>query len=123
MGHIDPNLLLTVFLGLLGIVVSVVIWAASTHAARVQARESRLARENLIDVQTLNEVKRIYESAIQQLEGEVGRLRAEARKFEERAIHLESELAHLRERLKDEDGITASEPMITPTPEPLTDTE
>ena len=102
MGHIDTNLLFSFILGLMGIVISVVIWAASTHAARVQAREARLSREALIDVDTLNQIKRVYESAIQQLEEEVRRLRVEARTFEEKAINMERELSRLRDRLGQE---------------------
>jgi|SRR5215469_10697204 len=100
MHGVDTNLLFSFILGILGILVSVVIWAASTHAARVQAREARLSREALIDVETLNQIKKVYESAIAQLEDEVRRLRAEARTFEEKALALETELQHLRDRIE-----------------------
>jgi predicted RNase H-like nuclease (RuvC/YqgF family) len=104
MGHIDTNLLFSFILGLLGIIVSVVIWAASTHAARVTAREARLSRESLVDIETLNQIKAVYESAIQQLEAEVGRLRSEARQFEQRALALEAELHQLRASMRDDQG-------------------
>lgn len=96
MGHVDTNLLFSFILGLLGIIISVVIWAASTHAARVQAREARLSREALVDIETLNQIKKVYESAITQLEDEVSRLRVQARTFEERALTLDRELAALK---------------------------
>lgn len=122
------DVLLSFFLAVLGILVSVVIWAASTHAARIQARESRAVKsEGAIDLEALHSVIKVYETTIQQLEDEVRRLREEARSFQEKAIGLQAELQHFREKMQKDRAAaesafdTGPQPVISPTEKPVTD--
>lgn len=111
---LSPDVLLATFLAVLGMAVSVVIWAASTHAARVQAREARMMGEGIIDSAAVEQIRRVYESAIGQLESEVERLKKQALQFEQRAISLEAEVRRLRARLSPEGHTDPGIPRIEP---------
>ena len=110
----DEATLLTIVLSAVSITVTILIWVASTHAARI-AEDNRspdaLLRKTEADA--YERARSVYEGAIDQLEREVQRLQqqlteatqkaaADARAFEAKMTRLSLEIARLQGRIKDD---------------------
>ena len=94
---LDPGTVLGVGLAVLGTVISIVIWLASTKAARITAEESSpSAYLQKVDQEAYERARRIYEAAIDQLENELNRVNNMARDLQEQVVKLNIELLNLR---------------------------
>jgi peptidoglycan hydrolase CwlO-like protein len=92
----DPVVIISIVLALITIAVSITVFFASTHAARIQAEETRRNAREAVDAAAYERAKKIYESAIAQLEAEVARMRAQVREFEAETTHLQLQISSLR---------------------------
>lgn len=106
----DEATLITIALAAISLMVSFIIWIASTHAARIaKETESPDAILRKVDADAYERARQIYESAIQQLENEVLRLQQQlteatrqvamqARQFQAEISHLQGEIIRLHQR-------------------------
>src|SRR5207247_4087566 len=85
----DQATFITIILGGSSLVISIIIWVASTQAAKVSAESSSPAAVLLkVDADAYDRAKSIYESAISQLESEVRRLQTQ---LSEQAIRIDTQ--------------------------------
>ena len=112
---LDPGTVLGVGLAVLGTVISIVIWLASTKAARITAEESSpSAYLQKVDQEAYERARRIYEAAIDQLENELNRVNNMARDLQEQVVKLNIELLNLRAKNL---GVSSG---LSPSPAPYT---
>jgi len=110
------GVLISILLAAVSIGITIAIWVASTHAAKVTAEnESPPAILRKVDADAYERARRIYEGAIEQLESEVNRLqqqlseqntRAErqAREFEVKVAALNAEVGRLLAKIRADIG-------------------
>ena len=93
----DPGVVISIILAVLGVAITIVIWIASTRAVRIQqaqAGPSALLRS--VDEDAYERARKIYEGAIDQLESEVVRLNDQVRGLQDEVLRLNSEVIRLR---------------------------
>ena len=95
----DSSTLLAVSIGLIGIIISIVIWLASTRAAKISEREATpSAYLRKIDEEAYERARKIYEAAITQLESKIERLNKQVHDFQNEVSMLNSEVIRLRRK-------------------------
>lgn len=75
--------------------ISVAVFFAATHAARIQAEAASRSTRETVDAAAYERAKQIYESAIDQLEQELTRMRSRLLEFEQEVNLLRGQVAHL----------------------------
>jgi len=109
---IDPGTALGVGLGIMSIIIAIVIWLASTRAARVaEAEQTPSAYLRKVDEDAYERARKIYEAAIDQLEDELARVNTMARDLQAEVYRLNTELLRVRSRLRPEDVSDPSGPI------------
>jgi len=109
----DPNILLAIVLAFIGIGISIVIWLASTHAAKIQEQNATpSAYLKSVDAEAYERAKRIYEAAIDQLQDEVDRLNQQLRDFQAEILRLNSEVLRLRRKMIDNGDDSGPQPTV-----------
>lgn len=113
--QIDPGVALGSGLGVMSIVIAVVIWLASTRAARIaetEATPSSYLRK--VDEEAYERARRIYEAAIDQLEDELRRVSSQARDLQLEVQRLNYELIRVRRKLVRGDDTDPDIPVVPP---------
>jgi uncharacterized protein YlxW (UPF0749 family) len=113
--QIDPGVALGSGLGVMSIVIAIVIWLASTHAAHVAEADSNPnAYLRKVDAEAYERARQIYEAAIDQLEDELHRLAEQARDLQLEVQRLNSELVRVRRKGHRHDDTDSDITAITP---------
>lgn len=95
----DPGVLISLIVAVLGVAITIVIWIASTRAVRVQQAETNPAAYlRSVDEDAYERARKIYEGAIDQLESEVVRLNSQVRDLQNEVIRLNSDVVRLRNK-------------------------
>lgn len=109
---VDPGTALAVGLGIMSIVIAIVIWLASTRAAKIaEAEETPSAVLRKVDEEAYERARKIYEAAIDQLEDELSRVNTMARDLQAEVYRLNKELIRVRARLRPDDQDDPSGPI------------
>jgi len=97
--HLDPGTVLGIGLAIIGTVISIVIWIASTRASNITKSEATpSAYLRRIDDEAFDRAKRIYEAAIDQLEEELRRVNTMAQELQLEVFKLSTELVRIRQQ-------------------------
>src|SRR5580704_16759981 len=92
----DGSVLIAVTLTFITVVISVVVFFAASHAARIQARENANVAWTAVDAEAYKRAQVIYEAAITQLETELARSHARELELQSEVANLQSQLSSLR---------------------------
>lgn len=112
--QIDPGVALGSGLGVMSIVIAIVIWLASTRAARIAEVETNpSAYLKKVDEEAYERARKIYEAAIDQLEDELRRVSSQARDLQLEVQRLNLELIRVRRKVRPDDDTNPRIPPVT----------
>lgn len=102
--QIDPGVALGSGLGVMSIVIAIVIWLASTRAAKIaESEQNPSAYLRRVDEEAFERARKIYEAAIDQLEDELRRISGQARDLQLEVQRLNAELVRVRRKVHPDD--------------------